>query len=140
MIVFEHWIATMSPHFLSPKIAGTAVISQGKKGGGSLRIEKRPDASTSITLFSMKLGSFRSVILVSITPYGSITCAADSNVRYRRTIAPKGCHVSYQRRRQVFIKKSHTGFMLLSRDRVAFPESDIGVRLPITSWTIMPMP
>jgi len=54
----------MSPHFLNilfpPKIASTAVISQGKKGGGTLRIEKRSDASTSTTLFSMKLGSFRS--------------------------------------------------------------------------------
>lgn len=61
----------------------------------------------------------RQVILVSITPYGSITCAAESDVRYRRTIASKGCHVCYQRRRQVFIKKkSHTGFMQLSRDRV----------------------
>jgi len=65
MIVFEHYIATMSPHFLdflfSKRIAGTAVISQGRrKGGGNPRVEKRSGASTSITLFSMKLGSFRS--------------------------------------------------------------------------------
>jgi hypothetical protein len=54
----------MSRHFLnilfSPRIASIAVISQGKKGGGTLRIEKRSGASTSITLFSVKLGSFRS--------------------------------------------------------------------------------
>jgi hypothetical protein len=61
----------------------------------------------------------------SIAPYGSIACAAESGVRYRRTIASKGRHVRYQRRRQVFIeKKSHTGFMLPSRDRV--PKASVG--------------
>lgn len=41
------------------RIASTALVSQGKKGGVTPRVEKRSGASTSITLFNMKLGSLR---------------------------------------------------------------------------------
>jgi hypothetical protein len=67
------------------------------------------------------------IIFVSIAPYGSITGATEPDVRYRCTIASKGCDVRYQLRRQVFIeKKFHTEFMLPSRDGV--PRVSVGGR------------